>query len=204
MWGDCPSNQVIVVEQKTSAPLAIRGVAVMVAINPGEDRLISLNMPSGDSLKLPEYVYLYQGEEEIPGLSDYYFPHRMEFLDSVRWDTAAPKVMALPTNAAGDSMLYCHVYEAFFDSTIIVHDTFYLMGTYNSNVFNSRIPDDEYPHYSHFPTDYVGVWDHFSNECEKCDVEDRLFFCYNPPQEEVMEVYNWFWFISGPFLPIKE
>ena len=212
--GDAYANQVLVEEQYSPGTLEIKGVAVMVAIAPGEDSLLNLYMPSTDSLKMPEYVYLYQGGPTVPGLPDYYYPHQLTLLDSVRWDTAAPTVMALPSNAAGDSMLYCHVYEAFFDSTIFVEDTFYILGTYRSNLFD-YVEDtvyDEYDstsyylnracHYRHFPTDYVVVWDHFSDQCNKCAVEDRLFFCYYPPQEEVMEVYNWLWFMAGPFLPI--
>lgn len=213
------NNKVVFLEQYSPGPIAIKGVAVMVAINPGQDSVSGHCMPSTDSLKLPEYVFVYQGGPVIPGLPQLYYPRQMTLLDSARWDTAAPKVMALPLNAGADTTddtarwLYCYVYEAMFDSAITVEDTFYISGTFRSNVLDyvydtvyDELGNIDYvtreSYFRHFPTDYVVVRDLYMDYCEKCPVRERLFFGEPTWAVEWLEVYNWNWFMSGPFLPI--
>lgn len=213
-------NHVFVGEQYAPGLMTIKGVAVMVAIELEHGATLDQYMPPADSLKTPEYVYVYQGMGPTPGVSSFYYPRQMMLLDSVRWDTAAPRVMALPTSARAAAMcdtsrtLYCHVYEAFFDTPVTVTDTFYFAGTYRSNVLHCH-DDTVYDgsniyvtptcdRFSHYPTEYVVVMDQFSYECNKCRPEGRLFWGYLPMQEEVMESYCWLWLVSGPFIPITE
>lgn len=71
---------------RTSQPLKVRGLAVMTDMVP--------HGPCLDWSHLPEYLYLYQRIDTFntfnhPGV---YPLFQMVTLDSVRWDTAAPKV----------------------------------------------------------------------------------------------------------------
>lgn len=198
--GEC--SQVLCEEQYAPRPLTIKGVAVMVAIDAGEDYVAGLYMPSSDSLKNAEFVYVYQGGAVLPGMPESFYPRRMTLLDSVRWDTAAPKRMMLPLSRRADSvgdtsrMLSCYVYEAWFPSEVMVTDTFYFSGTYRSNVFDTN------DHYLHYPTVYVMMRDFYEDRCEMCPVKERVFMSYQSWQEEWMRVYNWNWLVSGPFIPI--
>ena len=215
------NNNIVFLEQYSPGPIAIKGVAVMVAMDPGRDPVAGHYMPPVDSLKMPEYVYLFQGGPAIPGLPQLYFPRQMTLLDSIRWDTAAPKLMPLPRDADADTTadtsrwLYCYVYEAIFDSAVTVEDTFYVSGTFRSNVLDYTYDTvyDEHGNidhvvsegrFRHFPTDYVVVRDLFSDDCEKCPVKERLIFGKLLWPPEWMRVYNWNWFLSGPFLPIVD
>lgn len=202
--GDGANNRIVYMEQYSPGPITVRGVAVMVAMAPELDPVAGHYMPPADSLRLPELIYIYQGGPAIPGLSPYYFPRQMTLLDSVRWDTAAPKIMIVPKNAGAvasadtSQMLRCYVYEALFDTAVTVQDTFYFAGTFRSNTLNDS------NHLSHFPTDYVVVRDMYTDPCDKCPVAGRLFFGLASWPTEYLEVFNWNWFLSGPFLPILD
>lgn len=207
-------------EQYSPGPLILKGVAVMTPIEMEQDVVHAQYMPSYDSLKMPEYIYVYQGGALTPGVSSFFYPRQMTVVDSVRWDTAAPKVMALPTTAqaatTGDTSrtLYCHVYEAYFETPVTVWDTFYLAGTYWSNrlhSYNDTIYDGTEVYvftsedrFLHYPTEYLVVWDHFDDECNKCTPQERLFLPVSiPPREEYLEsLASWLWLVSGPFIPI--
>ena len=78
----------------------------------------------------PEYVMLYQ-----------YNPLRrtMVLLDSVRWDTAAPKILLLPDcvdtwEEPYDTGATCFAYEVRFKHPVMVDSTFYMGVTQNNNV----------------------------------------------------------------------
>lgn len=211
-------SRMMVSEQYVPGALTLKGVAVMTPIEMEQDVVHTQFMPFCDSLKMPEYVYVYQGGGLTPGVSSFWYPRQLTLLDSVRWDTAAPKVMALPTTAEAaatddtSQMLYCYVYEAYFETPVTVWDTFYLGGTYKSNatqsyydtLYNERgafeIMRDRFLHY---PTEYVCVRDYYTDECNKCLPQERLFFPFIPLREDLMECYgSWPWSVSGPFIPI--
>ncbi len=215
------NNNIVFLEQYSPGPISIKGVAVMVAIDPGQDPVARPYMPPVDSLKMPEYVYIFQGSSPIPGLPQLFFPQQMMLLDSVRWDTAAPKLMSLPRDVGSDTTtdtarwFYCYVYEAIFDSAVTVEDTFYISGTFRNNVLDytyDTVYDEQgnidhvrsIGHFRHHPTDYVVVRDLFSDDCEKCPVRERLIFGELTWSTEWLRVYNWNWFLSGPFLPIVD
>lgn len=214
------NNRVVLLEQYSPVPIGLKGVAVMVSMDPGQEPVAGRNMPPADSLRCPEYVYLFRGDSAVSGLPHPYAPRYMTLLDSVRWDTASPQVMVLPRSAAADSSdtaqwLYCYVYEAMFDTVVTVEDTFYLSGTFRNNVLAYTYDTiyDEYGNidrvrsesrFQHYPTDYVVVRDFFSDNCEKCPTVGRLFFSTQGGSVEWLMAYNWNWFMSGPFLPIVE
>jgi hypothetical protein len=74
-------------------------------------------------------------------------------MDSVRWDTAQPKMMCVKQTVDGRKPnRYCHVYEALFDTVYTLSGEFWIGGSGNSNVRtspNSSIVLD------HWPTVYV-------------------------------------------------
>ena len=208
---DGVNDQMLVVDHYMPGQQTIYGVAVMVSLNPGQDWMASHYLPSVDSLKLPEYVYIYQGGPALPDLPLFYYPRQMTLVDSVRWDTASPRLMALPLNANADTLVYCHVFEAYFDTPVVVADTFYFVGTFRSNdiaTIRDTVVVDGVPHtvtdyrFRHFPTDYVVVRDAFTDQCEKCSVVERVFYSPLEIREEWLEAYNWWFMCSGPFLPI--
>lgn len=211
----------IMEEQYVPEPTTIKGVAVMVSIDPGSFIDVAQSMPSTDSLRLPEYIYVFQGGNELPGLPLYYYPRQLTLVDSAQWNgEIQPKVMALPLSRQAADLAdtsrtnYCYIYEVLFDTPITVHDTFYIAGTYWNNYLDCYQDtvyegDEMYvftrcERYRHFPTVYTFIRDYYEDPCDKCPIEDRLFFFPDPPNEELMEVYNWNNMISGPFLPILD
>ena len=86
-------------------------------------------IPGGQQIK-PEYLALFQYDTTAPG--------NTAFLDMVRWDTAARKVMKLPqctTLNLDDSLkfLYLDAYEVYLQKPVVVDSVFYIAGTYNSD-----------------------------------------------------------------------
>lgn len=156
----------------TVRPLEILGVAVMVSLNdmprltPTGDGNYSVNYL--DSVRLPEYVALYQMSDKDSG--------EVYLIDSVRWDTVAARVMMLPRNmyaVAGDSGGYeqCLVYEARFERPVTVDSFFYIGGTFRSNTMEG----EEYV-YSYVPTVYqTFVEDADVDGCLYCQPQRRLF-----------------------------
>ena len=101
-----------------SSPLVVYGVAAMV-----EDFYV----PSVNAalFRGPEYFVLYKYDPVDDTLL---------FLDSVRWDTATPKIYRLKAGVQDTaSYLYARVYEARFLKPLIVDSAFYVGGTFNNN-----------------------------------------------------------------------
>ena len=78
-----------------------------------------------DSTRLPEYLYLGLRTKDWP--YPYYntYDDYLEFVDSVRWDTAQPKMMCVrQTEDERKPNYYCHVYEALFDTVYTISGEF--------------------------------------------------------------------------------
>jgi hypothetical protein len=113
---------------------------------------IAGNDPVADSTRLPEYLYLYLRDKRYETPDDDPI-HFLERIATVRWDTAQPKMMCLPSTADRHlPNMYCHVYEALFDTVYTIEGEYWLGGSANSNIY-------PYPTFVHqyFPTQYVGV-----------------------------------------------
>ena len=104
--------------------MAIKGLMAMIAISFSDVGVSDLVI---NPVRLPEYMYLYQYDPSITRDS-------MLLLDSVRWDTAKPKVYLLPLGHSDDSNFRCFAYEAYFKSPVYVDSFFYEGGSFNSNV----------------------------------------------------------------------
>ena len=95
--------------------------------------------------RLPEYMYLYQHDTVQDSLI---------LLDSIRWDTAAPKIMKLPkNNDTSAGFLYCEAYEVMFKEPHVVSGSFFIAGSDYSNEFSYLYP----PSYTNKVTMYIGI-----------------------------------------------
>ena len=118
------SASITVISSYTPQPMLVTGGIVMVSrteFNP--DRWY---FETGK----PEYVMLYQYNSRL---------QTMVLLDSVRWDTASPKILFLPDCVdtwvdPRDTGATCFAYEVRFKHPVMVDSTFYMGVTQNSNV----------------------------------------------------------------------
>ena len=104
-----------------------------------------------DTNRLPEYIYLYVRNPE--GGAPTFTTSSNDFLlcvDSVRWDTAQPKMMCMrQTFDERKPNLYCHVYEALFDTAITISGEYWLGASSYSNTeeFSSVLGGYVYDHW---------------------------------------------------------
>ena len=132
----------------TSHRLYVKGLSAMVSIDL-VDHCTNQVWEGGDSVVLPEYMYLFRHEEGNDTLI---------LLDSVRWDTLAPKIMKLPKNddtALG--YLYCYAYEAMFKEPLVIDGDFFIAGSCYSNVCSSTSNGMWIPHPPHKTVMYVTI-----------------------------------------------
>ena len=97
----------------------IKGLATMVVKN-WQDLF-----PNPDNTwhaRVPEYIKLWKYTDSLPML-----------VDSVRWDTATPRLIMMPMNSVTGEMKECYVYEALLKDPIWVDTSFMLSTTGNSN-----------------------------------------------------------------------
>lgn len=107
-------------------PSALKGVAVWIAQyppNPGYAFSDSIS-------KLPEYIYVVQKGVDT-----------MIWLESVRWDTATPRVLKIPCNydSARHGFNYCLLYTAYFNKPVEVDSVYYLLGSHFSNIVEGNM-----------------------------------------------------------------
>ena len=126
-----------------------------------------------DSTRLPEYLYLGLRTKDWP--YPYYntYDDYLEFVDSVRWDTAQPKMMCVMQTADGRKRnFYCHVYEVLFDTVYTISGEFWIGGSNNSNVHTGLT-------WEHWPTFYVAhspFWGLFGEHIPNLPYyKDRLY-----------------------------
>ena len=126
-------------------PSAITGVGIMWAdatVCPGSyPRYYTYEIKPKPDPRVPEYVAIYSFDFEREELT--------LLLDSVRWDTAAPKVLKLPRHHDTATYGFTHVYfsEVRLPEPVIVDSLFYIV--YTSN--NSEVTDNWWPYYKHVP-----------------------------------------------------
>ena len=129
--------------QHTQRKLLIKGLSAMLSID-YMSFCSDQYTPMGEHW-LPEYMYLYQHDTVMDTLI---------LLDSIRWDTAAPKIMKLPkNNDTSAGFLYCEAYEVMFKEPRVISGSFFIAGSGYSNQIRWTNP----PSYANKSTMYVGI-----------------------------------------------
>lgn len=165
--GDYYSDQIMFQAEIPSRPIAVVGVGVWQVDTRVAPDFSYLNHEIVlDTSRLPEYVFLVQRDEEKD--STY-------FLDSVRWDTAAAKVLRLPVSC--DTLEHGYrnfwLHEARFSKPIVLDSIFYLGGTkYNNELLGTGV-------YKHRPTAY-GYIMNFAWGQNACHWDNRIDCLYTP------------------------
>ena len=140
-------------EEYTPVPMKVKGLVAFV------DKT-SANEHSVYDYRLPEYMYLYQKIDDT-----------LHLIDSLRWDTAAPKVMCWTRNPYTQDSDCCFAYEAYFSKPYMVDSVFAIGGsTYsNDNYWWEEMNDYWDLIYKH--TRYVGMqedtcWASMTHNCK--------------------------------------
>ena len=162
----------------TDEPLLVKGLtALTLTAYQGSDYI--------DTVKLPEYLYLYQ--RVCPtGLNYMHLGDScMVLLDSVRWDTVKPHYMQFKPYRDSDIYVYCYAWDAYFDKPVRVDSVFYIMGTDNTN----RRPEGSTHLWQSLPTIYAS-FEHTSGDCAPKDwalVKEYT----SPGQPQLWSDYNY-------------
>lgn len=139
----------LTIQQFASRRIRIRGLWAMVSQN-GPDGYYTVL----DTNRLPEYLYLYVRNPDGVALTS--GGRSDDFLlrvASVRWDTAQPKMMCMrQTFDEQKPNLYCHVYEALFDTAITLAGEYWIGASAYSNMYDWG---GWGPVYDHWPTIYM-------------------------------------------------
>lgn len=166
--------------------IAIKGIAAMVQEDTKAWHLYWT--------KLPEYLYAFQYHDTAELCFD-----NFELLDSVRWDTASRKIMELPLDGHGDSIIYCSIYEGYFKHPVYVQNDFYIGGSFYSNL-NSIIHCDDYINTYYCAVSLHNWWDTCNRETSPVQIQrfDDTIYVYRP-------TYPWLKNSThGYFLPIAD
>lgn len=168
--------------------MLLSGVAVMVTDSSSMTSHVSLS-----DAKAAEYVMLMGGVEAPSGVRAV-----------ARWDTSAARTMLLPQDrrreqaGGGYGDMAFRLYEATFDNPVMVEDTFYLAGTFNSNMLAR--PSNPLL-FETAPTFYGMVHNKYVNSCSVCIPETRLMRYNTEFESEWVEMCHECEY-SGPFIPI--
>ena len=142
--------------QHTTHRLLVKGLSAMVSIDLVDQCEINV-WPGGDSVVMPEFMYIYRRK----GWHDTIIPNSRDtliLLDSVRWDTAAPKIMKLPKNYdTSEGYLYCYAYEAMFKEPLVIDGDFFIAGSGYSMINGHEDGGIWHPHPPHKTIMYVTV-----------------------------------------------
>ena len=148
-------------EQFSANPIAVKGIAVMISMNRRDidgpqiwDPLFTAGSP-----KLPEYVML----ANYDSIND----SMILFSDSLRWDTAAKKILWVKQCGVEDWDTFpccrhdVYVHEAFFPKGPVIADSsFYIVATQKCNTYLDDNHQYSNPHWHPYePTLYVGIGD---------------------------------------------
>ncbi|MCR5192616.1 MAG: hypothetical protein K6D59_04860 [Bacteroidales bacterium] len=146
--------------------------------------------PFDDTVKLPEYLYLYQvvGKNDTlrnDPLAVCSWPVWVDLvlIDSVRWDTAQPHYMVIDQGDYREDTRYVYAYEAYFDHPVYVDSDFYIFGSGNSNI---RSPKNDLV-WQYIPTFYSSIEG-------QTRVVDSL--C---PDEMLEDRGTWLYYNIGPY-----
>ena len=109
----------------TDHPIKVRGLAAMV------DRSGQSNRQYKDSTMGEQYLYLLRRIDWVDTINPSPRPgfFRMNIVDSIRYDTVKPKLMAISQAYPGFPDQYVYMYEVYFDTPIEVDSIFYIHGS---------------------------------------------------------------------------
>lgn len=131
IWDSTQAPRNATLLEYTEYPMAITGLGVLQYPS-------AIDEPLGRKPGMPEYVIIIQKAADS-----------LIFLDTIRWDTAAPKILRIPKNR--DSLgltdtngyrirargyMEFPFYEVTLPTPVVVDSTFFLLGTLNSNEYN--------------------------------------------------------------------
>ena len=154
------------VSYHTSRPLSVKGLVALVNIDPS-------GYSHAGAERNPEFLYLYQ------------YTSSLQFRDSVRWDTASPKIVRFPKAIDTATLRYyeSYAYEGMFTKgPVVVDSTFYIAGSFNSDTGNRAVNPI-------IPTEYT--W--FMWGLQECQYS-RKVIDYYPPYIGVPELgEHWVW-----------
>ena len=138
--------------QYTTQPLKVKGLAAVTGVNHYTIRVRSLS-------QVAEYLYLYQLDTTTVDCG-YSYRVPMIFRDSVRFDTATPKVMLLPRYINDTAPNTCKIYEGYFKTPVLVDSGFYIFQSMNNNHQTNGVFD-------HIPFWYLEMWTAYDvgNQC---------------------------------------
>lgn len=127
-------------------PAAITGVGVWVVDETIDPEYAPSGVWKDTNRPMPEYAHVFRYDSQ----------QQMAIrLGSIRWDTAAPKILKIPkgedTNRWG--FLYCYLYEARTSNPIFVDSTFYMGGSFNNNVLDPSFIGN----YEYKPISYASI-----------------------------------------------
>ncbi len=133
----------------TDHPILVRGLAALIR---------QQTYPYGPYLSNdigPQYLYLLKriDYEDTITPPPYVRNFRMRILDSIRFDTIQPKIMAIPQAYPGIPDLCVYVYEAYFEKPIQVDSDFYIFGSSDNIIIN----ETDYSYYTYRPFDYAAI-----------------------------------------------
>ena len=124
--------------------------------------------------RLPEYFQLYDAGARGPVL-----------LAETRWDTATPRYQILywnsTTDNTGNPLWFVDtmpIYEAFFDTPVVVTDSFYVGGTTNNDIYHYDEATRQYiPYlYQQKPTEYTALYMYDMDDQQACPMTPRDYY----------------------------
>ncbi|MCR4828742.1 MAG: T9SS type A sorting domain-containing protein [Bacteroidales bacterium] len=157
----------------TSQPLKVRGLAVMTDM-----------IPHGPCLNydhVPEYMYICQRIDTFntinhPGI---YPRFQVKTLDSVRWDTASPRIMSI-SNAPFDSVIQrCYVREAYFDKPVYVDSLFMIRSSFNNLEHAPEYDNNVYIHQPFFLNSLTAYKYRIPKTTQSAQMEPKIVLYYN-------------------------
>ena len=159
------SNQILLKQENPTRHVAVVGLTAMVVADPTDVGLSHNYYNSLSPNRKAEYLLLYGQDSANPGTA--------MLIDSVRWDTAAPRTLVMPRCATAletgdaDGFMSCLGYDAYFSRPHILNGTFYLGGTNRSN---RTVWTDHGYEFENLPTLYYNVME-FAVWCISCGFE---------------------------------
>lgn len=193
-------------------PLTIKGLACMSPPSLWYTTCSSsgyavFNMSRNATPQVPDYLYLFQYDSALG---------KLQIWDSVRWDTASPKVLELSRHSdSAEGYCYTNVYEVMLHTPVTVTGDFYVAGSQWNTVLDSFGCLLHYPRLYHtFRYSYV----HFNAEDSNwiryydsyCIPRNGIFFVHCPLDSNFPSWdFNSYWgrawrYYFGPFFPIVD
>lgn len=198
-------SQVIVSGQLATGSLTVKGLVAFVSARP--DTVVNVTGETGPS-RLPEYLILAQGHHSPAMPPTRFYPGSMTVLDSVRWDTAAPRTVLFPLSPTDSEPEFsCLAYEAYFPEPITVDSLFYIIGTLHNNVIIEDSTIGSVPHYKHMPSVYTCLMQFNMETCYICPPRCHSYTCPSLLIDDTTMRWHpidYIMRLSGLFLPIVE